>query len=655
MYHVVSFILFIPAVLFFFTFPGIYFLHFARAKFNDIENLFLGTSLGFVVFTLLSYFFLIIIDKPILATILIFLVNIVAFKKTQSFLKNLKVKLSFLTFLIFFFGILGQMAIIAPSGTYDNEGNLQFWSAHGHDGPWHIALMEEIKSGWPFQNPVFSGNKLVNYHFFSDVAPAMFSKYLRFDNLDLYFRNFPFLFSLLLGGLVYILVKKVAKSESAAMWAVFFTYFAGSFGYVVTYIKDGKIAGESIFWATQIQSASGNPPQIISDFLVILYIYFVYLLLKNKNRTIFLAAVLVLSSLTLFKVYAAIALLGATALISFVKVLKERDLYFLTLTALSGILAALLYAPNAKGSTSFLIFEPWWYIRTMIVEPSRLNWLDHELRRQTYIFENNTKRVIYLETIGFLIFFIGNLGMRILGIFTLLKSLRTIFKDYTMLMFLCISLISIVFPLLFLQRAVASNTSQFFQYFLLIFGILAGISVSQILGKIRWKVLSAALAFAIIILSIPTQAGLLYEFYSRQAFAKIDREEMEALTYIKKSTDRKSVLLTPVYNEYLRTEEKTPPIWDWFDTSYVAAFTARRTYFDDYEQVDIMGYDFKHRKELKKNVFESEDRDTIKESLQEISPDYIYYPKGMSPVTNLEEFGVQKVFENNKAVVLKVN
>jgi hypothetical protein len=81
----------------------------------------------------------------------------------------------------------------------------------------------------------------------------------------------------------------------------------------------------------------------------------------------------------------------------------------------------------------------------MIVEPSRLNLLDWELRRQTYIYEHNWKRVIWLEGWGFIIFFFGNLGMRFLGLWEYLKS-NAIFKISIIL--------SLVLPL-FLQKGVA--------------------------------------------------------------------------------------------------------------------------------------------------------------------------------------------------------
>lgn len=568
-------------------------------------------------------------------------------------IRNLKFTFNYqaiLIILVFGIGIIGQLAVIAPSGTYQN-GDLVFWSAHGHDSTWHIALMEEMKKGYPFQNPIFAGSALQNYHFFSDILPAMVSKYTGISNENLYFRIFPLIYSIFLGASTFYLTKKLTKNFSASIWATIFTYFAGSFGYLIN-------KGESIFWATQIQSSSGNPPQIVSNFLFLSGIYFVLKYLEQQDKQslpfhgkkekikYFLVSLTILGTISAFKIYAGVILLLTLSIIGTWNLVFKKDFRLFLLSLVSGIMALALYLPNSSNNGSFLIYEPWWYIRTMIVEPSRLNLLDWELRRQTYIYESNWKRVIWLEGMGFLIFFFGNLGMRFLGLWEFVKT-NAIFKISIIL--------SLAFPLLFLQKGVASNTSQFLQYFILLFGILAGIGTAKLTS--RFKILIPI----IFILMIPTQINLLKNFYIadgysfRPAFAKINSYELQALEFIKNNTDTNAVILTPPYNQYLDQKQITPNIWDWFDTSYVAAFTSRRTYFDDYEQVDIMGYDFKERLAIKKIIFENEDQNKVKEAIISTKADLLYFPKILSPKVNLEKLGFIKFFENQEIEVWKTN
>lgn len=549
-----------------------------------------------------------------------------------------------IVFVVFSIGILGQLAIISPSGNYQ-DGNLVFWSAHGHDGPWHIALVEEMKKGYPFENPIFAGEKLTNYHFFSDILPTMVSLYTPISNTDSYFRVFPFFYSLFLGASVFYLTKKLTKSFNASIWAVIFTYFAGSFGYLI-----GK--GESVFWATQIQSSSGNPPQIISNFLFLAGIYYVLVFLDQKEKMqrlkYFLISLVILGTISSFKIYAGFVLLLTLALVGTWNLIFKKDFRLFLLSLTSGIVALLLYLPNSANSTSFLIYEPWWYIRTLIVEPSRLNLLDWELRRQTYIVENNWKRVIWLEGMGFLIFLFGNLGMRAIGLWEFVKS-NSIFKIAI--------IISITMPLLFLQKGVASNTAQFLQYFILLFGIMAGIAVSKILNT---KLKTITLGTVIIILMIPTQLTLLKDFYVadghiRPPFTKVNSSELEALEFIKNNTEINSVIITPPYNQYLDQKKNIPEIWDWFDTSYVSAFSARRTYFDDYEQVDIMGYDYRPRLKTKEVVFSEKDETKVKEAILSTNANLLYFPKDLKPQVKLDRIGFTLFYENTTVEVWKIN
>ncbi len=606
----------------------------------------MGSVVGFAAFTLLSYVLIIInlsvlMLPTILATLFFLRKNIV------KEIKTIRLKLERKTFIVlavFAIGIAGQLAVISPSGRLVN-GDLVFWSSHGHDGMWHLALMEEIKKGWPFENPVFAGEKLANYHFFSDIAPAVISKHWPGSNLnlnlDLYFRVFPFIYSLFLGVTAYYLTKRMTKSFGASVWAVVFTYFAGSFGYLID-------KGESVFWATQIQSASGNPPQIISDFLVLAFLYYAYSYIRKRDKKTLLVSVVLLGTLTEFKVYGAVVLLGATLL---------AGLWQIAIPA--GILAAALYLPNSSGGTSFLIFQPWWYVRTMIVEPSRLNLVDWELRRQTYMAEHNWKRVIFLETVGFLIFFFGNLGVRFVGIWDFIKSGRTIFKSRFNLLFVLTILISLALPLLFLQKGVASNTSQFLQYFILLFGILAGISVSRFMKLIKYPALQILASILLLAFMLPTQIGLLKDFYGtpqnpRGAFAKISAQELAALDFLNKNTPPDSTILTAPKNEQLKETGPTPNIWAWANTGYVAAISGRREYFSDREQVDIMGYNFSQRDKIKETIFNEADPLSVGLIIKSTNADYIYFPKILAPKIDLTKAGLTKFFDNPAVEIWKI-
>lgn len=646
-------LLFLFAIIFCFTIPGIFLLTKSKVQFSFWEKLILGTILGFIFFTLLSYFSL-IFNLQFLPLVIALIINIISLKQILKMHSQItflpKIKLLLLIF-VFLFGVIGQLLVIAPSGI-NFEGDLLFWSSHAHDGSWHIALIEEIKKGYPLQNPLYAGEKLVNYHFFSDIAPAFMNIYFKFSTLDLYFRFFPLFFSILLGAIVYLLGVRLG-GFTTGIWGLIFTYLAGSFGYIVTYLKDQTIGGESIFWASQIQSSIGNPPQIASFIIILAFLYLFYIFIVKKDKVIFFTLVLLAGILIEFKVYGAVVLLGSLGLVGIWQLIKEKKLSILLLSIASSILAAILYLPNSQHSTSFLIFEPWWFVRTMVVAPDKLNWLDMELRRQTYIAESNWKRVIQLELTAFFIFFFGNLGMRFLGLWHLVKNLKTLFKNYFNLLFLSIIIVSFILPLLFLQKGVASNTIQFFQYFLLLMGIASAVTTAKLISRINPIIFKTAISILIITLAIPTQVALIYSFYNRQPFTKIQAPELAALEFLKQNTSKNSIILTPPYNKYLDLKDSIPNIWDWSDAAYVTAFSARRTYLADTEQVDIMGYNLKERLDFQDLVF-YQDVEELEQKLAEKRINYLYFPIPIKPKVDLYKTSLQKIFSNSQIEIWQI-
>jgi hypothetical protein len=655
----------LPFALFsflFFTIPGFLIFEISKSTFGFWQKIFFGTVIGYVIFTLVSYLFL-VLGLGILIIPCFIIIDLYFFK---SFRKKfvlgpiLKGKKLLIVTLVFTIGIIGQLLIISPSG-WSANGNLLFWSSHAHDASWHFALVNEIQKmsfGSVVQNPEYAGTKLVNYHIFSDIAPAIFNKYLLIPQIELYFRLFPLLYSILLGTVAYFLGKVLGKSFSAGIWSTIFIYFGGSFGYIATLIQHKGIGGESIFWGSQIQSSIGNPPFIAANIILITFLYLFLKILEKNNRTLFFISAMLLGSLAVFKIYASIVLFFALGIAGVWEIIRERKFRIISLIIPSGILSAILFLPFYGKSSSFLILQPWWYIRAMIADPSRLNWIDLELRRQFYVARGGIRsilRIIEYEGIAFSIFFIGNIGMRFLGLFDLVSSAKTFFKNYFNQVFILMTLLSLIFPLLFLQKGVAGGTANFLEYFILGFGFFAALTTARLIEKIKYNALKLCVGLIIIILAVPTQAALIYQFYSRNPFTKITNAELTALNFVKSNTDKNAIILTPPYDPNLDLKDPIPNIWDWFDTAYVSAFSARRSYFDDYEQVDIMGYDYRSRLAVKQTIFKNPDVNLVKEKLKETKAQILYFPKILHPLVDLTKTGLIKVYENSEVEVWKIS
>lgn len=622
---------------------------------SNLEKITVSAVLGLVIFTLIAY---------ILAWLhLRFLMYVFPLIGIWSFFKFRKEFINFkeeivnkrLFLLVFIIGIIGMVAVNAPSGLPYKDG-IYFWSSHGHDGVWHLALMNELhKDVFPFQNPELSGEKLQNYHFFSDLLMSEFSRLFYFSNLDIYFRFMPTIFATLLGLTSFILIRLWSKKELAGIWAMIFTYFAGSFGWILYVPTHKSLGGESIFWVSQTQSVLGNPPHAAAFIIVIVFLFALFKYLNSRNSFYFFLCVILGGAVIEFKVYAGILILAGLLVIGvfellFKKIFQTFLLFFVTL-----IVSLIIYLPNSANSQDFLIWQPWWFIRTMVVAPDRLNWLDLELRRQTYIAEHNWKRVIQLELTAFLIFLFGNLGMRFIGFWTIIKQFReNIFKNTFNIFFLTITLLSFFMPVFFLQKGVAWNIIQFNQYFLLFFGFLAGLTMVDILSRIKNLPLKFTVGLIVFILAIPTQVGLMWQFYSGSPLSKVSHQEIEALKFLK--NQKNGIVLSAPFNKYERDQYKAPPvpIYSWYDTGYISAFSSQKTLISDEEQVNIMGYKVETLVKDRSEAFESPDFAKMNSFLKKYPVDYVYLSWNQKMATDSAYINADLIFENKDAKVYKV-
>ncbi len=649
--------LFLIASFLCFTLPGFYFLKKDTHGLKDnLDKFVIYSVFGIVVFTLSAY-----VLADISLRFLMYLFPLLGLWTLFRFRKNFldltfKINNKLFFIVVLLVGIGGQVAVNAPSGFPYKDG-IYFYSSHGHDGVWHVSLMGEMhKNTFPFQNPELAGAKLQNYHFFADLLMSEFSRLFYFSSLDIYFRFMPVVFSLLLGLSGFIFLRAWSKSETAGIWAMIITYFAGSFGYLLYIPTHKSLGGEAIFWVSQTQSVLGNPPHAAAFIIITVFLFTLLKYLNSRKFLYFILCVIFGGAVIEFKVYAGVLILGGLLILGIFEALFKKVFGTLLLFFSTLMLALGIYLPNSANSQDFLIWQPWWYIRTMVVASDRLNWLDLELKRQTYIAENNWKRVFQVEATAFLIFLLGNLGMRILGFWAVTLQIRqNIFKNSFNLFFLVITLVSFLIPVLFLQKGVAWNSIQFNQYFLLLFGFLAAISIPKILELFKGKGAKILISAAIILLAVPTQLGLLWQFYSNKPLSKISNEELEALDFLKKQQE--GIVLVAPFNSYERDKYKNPPIpiYAWYDTGYVAAFSGKQTLISDEEQVNIMGYEVGNLLKEREEIFKTSDERLINEFVKKYNVSYIYLAWEQKFAAGIDKISLDTIFQNKDARVLRVN
>lgn len=642
-----------------FYLPGHLLIQKRAKQISPFEDLFLSICLGFVLLISMAVAFgLAKIRILVLPTLVILGLISIAKGALPTLKEDIKTIFADKTLLIIFvLGILVQGFINFPSGMKYQEG-IYFWSAHGHDGLWHISLMEEMKNHFPLNNPLYAGRPLQNYHYACDLLMGEFYRIFPFfSSLDLYFRFFPVAFSFLIGLGVFSFTARKWNTHSA-YWAMFFTYFCGSFGYIYSMLKGGFFfTGETVFWAAQGNTILGNPPYTLGLILLSAAVITLKLWVDSKNNYWLIILGLLGYFLTTVKIFSGAILLLSLGVAGLYLLFKDKKFNLLVLSAILGITNFISLRAISPSAESFLLFLPLWFPRTMMVDKlSNVTW---ELKRQHYIMKNTWHswlRVCQLEIEAILIFIIGNTGMRIIGFWEILRRIK---KADPVDIFLFSTLIfPIVLVLLFVQKGIIYNFIQFMQIYLHFLGIFAGVSVAFILGKMKKPWMKIIFALIIISLSIPTAVGNLFDFYGRGAKpnAKVSNQELSALDWLKRNSKPEDIVLTKPFKgeaEY-RYKTKPWPISAWYSTPYVYVFSNRYAYLSGEEQLMITGYKPEIELKLIRKFFDQSDFEYNQNLLREKNISFIYVRKDeiKSPFSE-ESNKIKQVFANDEVLIYK--
>lgn len=552
-------------------------------------------------------------------------------------------------------GSIFSLTMIRSGRLYDF--GMGFWGPNGHDGIWHLSLMNQVVKKIPPQNPVFAGEVLRNYHWGFDLLAGWLTKLLPFSSLDIYFRLLPITFAFLIGFLSFCLGRLVTKNFWVGFWFVFLNFFAGSFGWIVTLLREGKIGGESLFWSMQSISTLINPPYTLS--LIVLLVGIIIWFRKRHLGKWYEGAVLgiLFGILVGVKVYAGI-LIGLS-LFSFWCLQKFKnkgthpfDFWIWATTGLVSIIT--LFLIGVSSSKPSLVFAPFWFVHSLVESFDKLylpkvavlrinlaaNWLSWKL-----------PFLLFLEVFLLGIFILGNMGTRILGWFDLArKIIRKQLGDFDLLM-MPLFFYALVFPLFFVQRGTTWNTIQFFYYFLFFSNFYLALFLAR-LTKSK-TLIKKLFLFLILLLTLPTTASTLKEYLGFPSPATIPYYELEGLEFLKKQPG--GIVLTFPYDKFKRSGVTAPlPLYLYESTAYVSALTGKTTFLEDEMNLEITGYPWKERRKETEKFFSTQDRIWSRGFLLNNNIDYIYLVNDQKLPLQTGDLGLDVIFDNGQVRIYKV-
>lgn len=523
--------------------------------------------------------------------------------------------------IVFLFCLFIQVIPVIRSGLLYNYG-IGFWGPNGHDGIWHLSLINHIDNPLKINLPIFAGETLKNYHPFFDILISYLSKITFIDSSLWLFQLFPLISASLFLYFSFKLGQKLTGQFSGGLILMILNSINNSLGWIVTLIRSKSFSGESLFWAMQSPSNQLNPPYMLSILLILILVY----LLTTKNpKKIHLFFLLIF--LPIIKVYSAIP---AFIIFGFY-VLKNKK--YLATFVFSLFVATLLFFQYNSSSSSLIKFQPFWFTNSMIESLDRFYWP----QLASFLHSGSIIKFALAQIISIIIFLIGNFAFRLLAV-------KETYKEKSLLISI---LICTIIPLLFIQKGTSWNTIQFLYHAL----FLANIPLSIFLSKHH------KLAYLIFILNLFPLIGSLPNYTGKIPPTAISKAEIEALNFLK--SEPSGIVLTYPYDANLRKSfPATPiPIYSYETTSYVSAYSRHLSFLEDEMNLENSDYDWRLRRQDSENFFSQNNIHADRGFLVNNQIDYIYLPKVfLAQKSSLSlDLSIKNIFENSEIIIYKVN
>ena len=534
-------------------------------------------------------------------------------------------------------------------------GGIGFWGPNGHDGVWHIALINHLAND-SLEMPVFSGSDLKNYHIGFDLLLSLFVRFFHIPAQTLYFQIIPPIVAVLIGFLTYLFVERWTKSKKGAFWATFFVYFGGSFSPIVSLIRDGHIGGESTFWSQQAISTLINPPFALS--LVALLVILLILLKYEEKKTWkkFAVLVLLIAITTQIKVYAGILTISALLAVGLYDLVLKKNTSYLALATTSLVISLLLFIPLNKNSSSLVVFQPFWFLETMMALSDRLGWPRYYEAMTNYKAGGNFVKGVPAYIVAFIIFWAGNMGTRIVAgteNFRWIKSWNKLSPIKVFMVVLTTE--ALTAPMLFLQKGTPWNTIQFFYYYLFFASIIAGIAFENLI-KDKSHQVRIILVCALLVLTLPTTYATLQHYLPSRPPARLPNDEIEALKFLSKN--ERGVVLTYPFDSYAAEQavvNPPRPLYLYESTAYVAAFSGKPTFLEDEINLNITDYEWRARRKEVEEWLKNLDQKETYAFLRKNNIKYVYWVKGQRASLGETQLGISRIFENKSVDIYQVD
>lgn len=474
---------------------------------------------------------------------------------------------------------------------------LGFWGPHGHDAIFHLSLIQKfINEPFNLSHPQISQFSISNYHLFFDYFSAHLVSIFNLDLENYYFIYFPIVSGILIVSLLDKLLNNFKLTPLQKNLSFLFAFFGGSLGFLVRFFQNHDyLTGESAFWSNQSVSMFLNPPFVLSIVFLLVFLN----LHSKKPKSLFniLSLVILGGLLSQIKVYAFILLVLALFL--------NKQFVLSSLVGATGL--AISFPFSNLGGSPF-VFNPLWFVRSMFESADRVYLSSIASAWQVFEVNGIFSKILILSLIGFVVFLVGNLGVRLFGLVYLFKTTP---ENNTDSLIRKIIFLSLALPMFFTQSINPWNSIQFLYYGLFFLSIYTALSLP------KNKIMLALLIF----IGTFGSVGTIRDYLTKNSSSRISHIEILALSSLKKQPQ--GIVLSPLHGG--RTVFAAPqPLYDYVSTAYISAFTSKQEYLADTINLDITGVDYAGKMVDVNRFYNTEDVVWGKQFLQTNNISYVY-------------------------------
>ena len=639
---ILSFLIFALAYFFLVTCPAFVLLKPVKLRF--LEKLVIANSLGISLVAISGMVFGYIGLRSIsyFYYLLFFILFLFFYKKEilNFKLENLKFRIDYLSVFIVALGTISMLSAVWFMGVYTDKG-LFFCCRGVPDAIYHLSLTKELVDNFPPQEPGMRGVYVQNYHYFSNLVVAEFSRLFRLNFISVQFRYLSVVLAVALGLSPFVLSAIIGAGKNYARWLALFLYGSGDILYLLLFLRGKGIT----FNLTIIDDASkllAGPPRAFSVVLLLGGICLISYWVKRKNWYTGALIGIILGSLLGFKIYTGIfAIIGILTLTVF-SLFKKNYITLVPffVTALLSSTYYILVNKNAGG----LVFNGMWRFENFILNDN-LNISKLEYMRLTALSAKNYLEVFGLEILFVIIYYIFLFGTLNIAFFQTKKSLKFLPVEVHVFLVAGISF-SVLAGSFFVQKTGGANTIQFLINAFIFLSFYSALAVSyfnrNLKGFLKYIFILTIVLFTLPRVANETLANFKYINFKTNGVL-VQNTDLESFRYIKNNLTEKS---TVAFDPWMSEDESF---------MYASFLGNREVYLAGAGVLRDHGQNTTEREIVVKNIFETPNNDTLKKLMTRNGIDYLYVSKGSSLNIMKLPNSLNVIFDNGSAKILKIN